>query len=359
MKDVYAVWCERHGAPVGIAVWLVLLYLLGIAVPLARVDVLPETRVVCTVLLCVSLTSMALVNRLDPGIIQPSAVDDPLIDELDALAGELNESENATTAALPHSVRKDPVSGQYARLAVEFREIGGMYGGGDVETASVSGRGDTGDTGDTEGGVFLTTADAWDWSKCERYCATCRIWRPPRAAHCRDCGWCVHRFDHHCGALGNCVGKDNHRWFVLFLVCVSGMVLIFVVESVTALRVANFPTARDLWSDPGSVTLVACVVVYGFCTCLSCFAVSHVYLWLCDVTTKEVLRPKAVGRSESDLDTGSGPQHFKRLCGGLEMDEHGFRRFVKNVTDTALCAGCRLKSATQKRFEERLESRSR
>ena len=86
---------------------------------------------------------------------------------------------------------------------------------------------------------------------------------------------------------------------------------------------------------------------------------SHVYLWLCDVTTKEVLRPKAVGRSESDLDTGSGPQHFKRLCGGLEMGEHGFRRFVKNVTDTALCAGCRLKSATQKRFEERLESRSR
>lgn len=32
------------------------------------------------------------------------------------------------------------------------------------------------------------------WSKC----ALCEIMRPPRAGHCRTCGSCVQRLDHHC-----------------------------------------------------------------------------------------------------------------------------------------------------------------
>lgn len=32
------------------------------------------------------------------------------------------------------------------------------------------------------------------WSKC----AVCKIMRPPRAGHCRTCGSCVQRLDHHC-----------------------------------------------------------------------------------------------------------------------------------------------------------------
>lgn len=32
------------------------------------------------------------------------------------------------------------------------------------------------------------------WSKCP----VCKIMRPPRAGHCRTCGSCVQRLDHHC-----------------------------------------------------------------------------------------------------------------------------------------------------------------
>lgn len=25
----------------------------------------------------------------------------------------------------------------------------------------------------------------------QRYCSTCHIWRPPRASHCSECGYCM------------------------------------------------------------------------------------------------------------------------------------------------------------------------
>ena len=52
----------------------------------------------------------------------------------------------------------------------------------------------------------------------ERKCETCQIMRPPGASHCSECDNCVLGFDHHCLFISNCVGKRNHKYFVLFLV---------------------------------------------------------------------------------------------------------------------------------------------
>ena len=144
-KDAYAVWCERHGAPVGVATWLVVLSAFGFASPLSRADASPATRAACAALLCASLISMALVNRLDPGIIPPSPTDDPIVETLDALLAERSAGEDRASAAassepatLPGGVRRDPITGHYARL-VAPEPGAGRYGGNDVadvETAA-------------------------------------------------------------------------------------------------------------------------------------------------------------------------------------------------------------------------------
>ena len=50
----------------------------------------------------------------------------------------------------------------------------------------------------------------------ERYCSTCKIYRPPLSSHCSQCNNCVKNNDHHCVFIGNCVGLRNHKWFILF-----------------------------------------------------------------------------------------------------------------------------------------------
>jgi hypothetical protein len=64
-------------------------------------------------------------------------------------------------------------------------------------------------------------------NKGYRWCRTCQIIRPPRAAHCPDCDNCVMRFDHHCPFLNNCIGQRNYGFFIGFIT--SGMIMFLVV----------------------------------------------------------------------------------------------------------------------------------
>ncbi|XP_063768982.1 palmitoyltransferase ZDHHC23-B isoform X1 [Eleginops maclovinus] len=55
-------------------------------------------------------------------------------------------------------------------------------------------------------------------SSRRNWCPACRVVRPPRAGHCRICGVCVRRLDHHCVWINSCVGLANHRSFLVTLV---------------------------------------------------------------------------------------------------------------------------------------------
>ena len=49
-------------------------------------------------------------------------------------------------------------------------------------------------------------------------CKYCGTFKPLRAHHCSICNICILRMDHHCPWISNCIGQNNQRFFILFLV---------------------------------------------------------------------------------------------------------------------------------------------
>lgn len=50
------------------------------------------------------------------------------------------------------------------------------------------------------------------------YCDICSVYQfqHKKIHHCEDCGYCIEGLDHHCPWMGQCIGKKNMKWFILF-----------------------------------------------------------------------------------------------------------------------------------------------
>lgn len=60
-------------------------------------------------------------------------------------------------------------------------------------------------------------------------CPDCEVIRTTRSRHCSICNKCVERFDHHCPWVNNCVGINNHHYFMMFLVSITVMMAVVIV----------------------------------------------------------------------------------------------------------------------------------
>lgn len=74
------------------------------------------------------------------------------------------------------------------------------------------------------------------------YCGKCRIVRLPGVKHCNFCHVCIKEYDHHCGVVGKCSGKNsyfpmqvwicaNAALWVCLAVCGFGIVFNIVAEN--------------------------------------------------------------------------------------------------------------------------------
>lgn len=148
-----------------------------------------------------------------------------------------------------------------------------------------------------------------------KFCETCKIWRPPRAKHCRFCNCCVRKFDHHCPWLGTCVGHRNYREFFCFVLCCTIYALYMLVNCIIAVAHAAKQYDRvNLWNSVRAQPYAFFIGLYALFMTLSLMTLStyHCRLISKDETTNENYKRRFMGPKKCDLRTC--PQYWRVFC---------------------------------------------
>ncbi|XP_027631145.1 palmitoyltransferase ZDHHC3-like, partial [Tupaia chinensis] len=124
---------------------------------------------------------------------------------------------------------------------------------------------------------------------------------PPRAHHCRVCGRCVRKMDHHCPWVNNCVGEGNQKYFVLFtLYTALASLHLLLLLGVPVLR--SFARgewgAHSTFSPRGSLVFLFLVALKGFLFTTVMFS-TQLYAICADRTRIEQLQRERGGRRRS------------------------------------------------------------
>ncbi|GAA5972640.1 hypothetical protein JCM11641_002950 [Rhodosporidiobolus odoratus] len=96
--------------------------------------------------------------------------------------------------------------------------------------------------------VFACHADGQPMRCLRDRCAG--AWQSLRTRHCRDCGTCRERFDHHCAFMDNCVSATTFKPFFTFLLY-AFLLLIVALVPLTPLQLkACREVIQQTWSTP-------------------------------------------------------------------------------------------------------------
>lgn len=113
-------------------------------------------------------------------------------------------------------------------------------------------------------------------------CVICRGVRSMRSFHCKLCGCCVQRMDHHCPWVDRCIGLENQRSFYVFLILLALVFMLFLQMSI------NFLAEAEGLGLSSAVLLILLCDVPAMLFVLALILRQTVYM-LVNVTTYEVL----------------------------------------------------------------------
>ncbi|KAK3264460.1 hypothetical protein CYMTET_26801 [Cymbomonas tetramitiformis] len=170
-----------------------------------------------------------------------------------------------------------------------------------------------------------------------KYCNTCNLYRPPRCSHCGVCDNCVERFDHHCPWVGQCIGKRNYRYFILFITSTTTLcAYVFICSSyLIKIRLDDLREGdgkASVWDaiakEPAAMTLIVLVFcVIWFVGGLSIF---HSYLIYTNQTTNENFRYRQ-DMQDNPYNLGGFRNYLDILCSSTEPSKLTLRAVAPEV----------------------------
>lgn len=132
-----------------------------------------------------------------------------------------------------------------------------------------------------------------------RVCKWCQAVKPDRTHHCRVCRQCVLRMDHHCPWVHNCIGWQNHKYFVL-LVFYTSLTLTFVI--VTQLETIKSTIDEPTVSFGNVFLLLFSETLAAFAAFVSSsFFIFHVWLTCLNMSTIEFCEKKFRRGTDNEL----------------------------------------------------------
>lgn len=143
-----------------------------------------------------------------------------------------------------------------------------------------------------------------------KYCKTCKITRSVRSFHCSICNRCIERHDHHCGFVGNCIGKNNTNKFCLFLlsICIHSLLACLFVF-IRFVEVSWVIPPKD-WKTNDFFGMVIIIYSSIFFSAILLFLLFHVYLILTNQTTNEFIR----GRQNNKMFDEGCKNNWNEVC---------------------------------------------
>ncbi|KXJ74427.1 hypothetical protein RP20_CCG013719 [Aedes albopictus] len=94
-----------------------------------------------------------------------------------------------------------------------------------------------GNGGDSQTAILISDREDSDESDGRLACQTCRKYVPPRTYHCKVCATCVIKQDQHSVWLNCCIGRSNHRFFLLG--CVSALLALWLFANLSLTSVCH------------------------------------------------------------------------------------------------------------------------